>query len=151
MLWAIRLAHTVGNASNRQFFTEIEMTIGHKDFPGRSVLLLKGPRPHLGMTLTQLRCIAPGTSKITAHRGDLATRLVHLEHAGFEQIQVVEKVEVCVKQLCAGQMDVIERTIATATEWRDPLIRRIVDGEIDRHVLEVRISQVKGYQPHVIV
>src|SRR5262245_38302916 len=151
MLWAIRLAHAVGNAGNRQFFTEIEMPIGHKDFPGGSMLLLECSRPHLAMTLTQLRRIAPGASQITAHRGDLAASLVYLEHAGFEKIQVVEEVEIFVKQLFAGQIDVIERTIATVPERRDTLIRSIMDGEIDRHVLEVRISQVKGHQAHVIV
>src|SRR5947209_6680993 len=133
MLWAIRIAHAVGNAGNRKFFTEIEMAIGHKDFPGGSMLLLECPRPHLRMTLTQLRRIAPGAGKITAHRGDLAASLVHLEHAGSEKIQVIKKVKICVKQPFAGQIDVIERTIATAPERRDTLIRSIVDGEMDRH------------------
>src|SRR5262252_4798742 len=133
MLWTIGVTHAVGNASDRQFFTEIEMAIGHKDFPGRSVLLLERPRPYLRMALVQLRRITPGAGQITAHCRNLAAGLVHLEHAGFEQIQVVEIVKICMKQLFTRQIDVIESAVATASEWRDALVRRVVDGEMRRH------------------
>src|SRR5215471_2676648 len=135
MLWAIRLTHAVGNASNRQFFTHIKMAIGHKDFSRWSVLLLKRLGPHLRMTLAQLRRIAPGAGQITAHRGDFAARLMDFEHAGFEQIQVIEKVKIGVKELLAGQIDVIEGAVATTPERRDALVGGVVDGEMGWHVV----------------
>src|SRR5262245_10782731 len=111
------------------------MAIGHKDFPRRSVLLLQCPGPHLRMTLAQLRRIAPGAGQITTHCGDFATRLMDFEHTGFEQIQVIEKVKIGVKELLAWQIDVIEGAITPSPERRDALVAGVVDGEMDRHAV----------------
>src|SRR5262245_10212131 len=111
------------------------MAIGHKDFSRWSALLLKRLGPHLRMTLAQLRRIAPGAGQITTYRGDFATRLIDFEHAGFEQIQVIEKVKIGMKQLLTRQIDVIEGAVATIPEWRDTLVGGVVDGEMDGHLV----------------
>ena len=76
---------------------------------------------------------------------------MHLEHTGFHEIEVIEKVKILVEQALTGQVDVLQGAIPATPEWRDALVGGVVDGEMHWHVVYVVITQIKRHQADMIV
>ncbi len=127
------------------------MAVGDEHLAGRAAFLGVGFLPDCTVALLEFGGVAPRPVQIAADGGCLTPHLVNLEHTGFGQVEVVEKVEIFMEQLRSRQVDAVERGIPSANEGGDALIRRIVDGEMGRQILEILIPHIERDQPDVII